>query len=135
MSDESDPKENNLVPAGNKALTTRSSALVKRGLDALVTRKPRIVRFPPDRSLGQYAIFDSDINISVTTVSNEFKDSNSLKFIAPAKGTVALQPGQVLCLKVDDSVSKDSASFSILNPDDVHTLLLESSEFGDKDLV
>ena len=135
MTDNSDPKESALVPAENKALTTRSSALVKRGLEAIAARQPRIVRFPPDRSLGQYIIFDSDVNLSVETVSNWFGDSNGLKFTAEAKGTVAVQPGQVLCLKVSDLASKDISRFSTFNSNDVHTLLLDSPWCGDGDLV
>lgn len=52
MSDKTDPKESGLVTVRSKALTTRSSALVKRGLDALASRPGRIVRFPADRSMG-----------------------------------------------------------------------------------
>lgn len=58
MSDKPDPKQHDLVSVGSKALTTRSSALVKRGLEALVLEQERIVRFPLDRSLGNYVIFD-----------------------------------------------------------------------------
>ena len=54
MSDESDPKESGLVPGGNKALTTRSSALVKRGLEALASQQPSSARFPSDRSWKEY---------------------------------------------------------------------------------
>jgi Leucine Rich repeat len=135
MTDESDPKENRLVPAGNKALTTRSSALVRRGLEALAQRQPRIVRFPPDSSLGQYIIFNSDINLSLATVEEWFDNAKGLEFIGEARGSLTLQPGQVLCLKVDGLDSKDISSFSGLNPNDVHVLLLDSPCCRDRDLV
>jgi len=42
----------NIVPSGNRGLTTRSSVLVQRGLDALRFQQPRAVRFPADHSMG-----------------------------------------------------------------------------------
>lgn len=60
MSDKPDSKQGDLIPGAGNALTTRSSALVKRGLESLLALEPRIVRFPLDRSLGNYVIFDCD---------------------------------------------------------------------------
>lgn len=56
MSDKTDPKQSGLVPVGSKALTTTSSGLVKRGLEALASEQLRIGRFPPDRSWKKYGI-------------------------------------------------------------------------------
>ena len=135
MTDKIEPKQSDLVPAGNKALTTHSSALVKRGLEAIAWRQPRIVCFPPDRSLGQYIIFNSDANLSLASVLEWFDNAKGMEFIAEARGSVTLQPVQVLCLRVNCSDSKDLSSFSRLNPNDVHTLLLDSPWCGDGNLV
>ena len=51
MTDKADPKDSRPVPAGDKALTTRSSALVKRGLETLCLQEPRIL---PERSWQEY---------------------------------------------------------------------------------
>ena len=107
MIDESNPKESGLVPAANNALTTRSSALVRRGLESLAARQPRIVRFPSDHSLGQYIIFDRDAVPSVASVSSWFDGStrSEKKPIEEARGSIVLSPGQVLCVKLNDSAS------------------------------
>jgi hypothetical protein len=60
MSNKSYPKRGDLVPAENRnrGLTTRSSALVKRGLENLTSQGSRIIRFPPDYSIGKLYISD-----------------------------------------------------------------------------
>jgi hypothetical protein len=57
MSNKPDPKSGGLVPSENRDLATRSSALVKRGLN-LISQQTRIVRFPLDssRSLKLYVL-------------------------------------------------------------------------------
>jgi Leucine-rich repeat (LRR) protein len=129
MSNDSDPKESDLVPAGNKALTTRSSALVRRGLETLAAQQPRIVRFPPDHSVGQYLIFDTDAVPPAAEVCSWLGGSSSSADhkIEEAKGAITLPPGKVLCLKVNNSAAKDLSSLSRLNPQDVHTLVVDLS--------
>ena len=56
MSDEPRPKYGVPVPHSNRELTRRSSALARRGLDALTVQQTRIVRFPPERSMGRLYI-------------------------------------------------------------------------------
>jgi hypothetical protein len=56
MSEKTDPKENDLVPVGAKALTTSSSALIKRGLEALTSQQPNSVEFPAACSWKQFGI-------------------------------------------------------------------------------
>jgi hypothetical protein len=75
------------------------------------------------------------MNLALATVEEWFDDAKGLEFMAEARGSVTLQPGQVLCLRVNGSGSKDLSSFSRLNPNDVHTLLLDSSWCRDGDLV
>ena len=41
MSDKSDPSQGGLIPIANKVLTTKSSALVRRGLETLASQEPR----------------------------------------------------------------------------------------------
>ena len=50
MSDKPDTKENGLVTVGDKALTTGSSALVKRGLEALASPQPSSAGSSSERS-------------------------------------------------------------------------------------
>jgi hypothetical protein len=63
MNDTPDRKETALIPTGTGALTTRSSPLVKRGLETLASFGGRIVRFPADRSMGKLWTYDPAVNI------------------------------------------------------------------------
>lgn len=50
MSEKQKPKESDLVSVGSKVLATRSSALVKRGLEALASQQPNSAGTPSDPS-------------------------------------------------------------------------------------
>ena len=52
MTDKLDPNRNILVPTTNNSLATRSSSLVKRGLEALGSQQPCVVHFPSDQLPG-----------------------------------------------------------------------------------
>src|SRR5262245_46379706 len=126
MSDKTDPKESGLVTVRSKALTTRSSALVKRGLEALVLEQERIVRFPLDRSLGNYVIFDRK-KVDPLRRPETFPFSQS----ARAKGVINIPPGEELYLEVKYSadpftLAEDLTAFSRLGPDDVHTVSINN---------
>jgi len=51
MSDKVDPKDRRLVTGGGKELTTRSSVLVKRGLETLRSQQPNAL---PERAWQEY---------------------------------------------------------------------------------
>jgi hypothetical protein len=50
MSYKSDPKETSIVPVENTALTVKSSALVRRGLEALISQELLMFRSPAERA-------------------------------------------------------------------------------------
>jgi hypothetical protein len=56
MSDKTGSKERGLVTGESKTLTTRSSSLVKRGLEALASQPLGTVRVPKDRSWKEFGI-------------------------------------------------------------------------------
>ncbi len=123
MTDEPKPKENCLVPTGNKALTTRSSALVKRGLEALVSEPTRIVQFPSDRSMGTLFIHEEGPWLH--------KDNPS-----DARGDVTVPNGKRLNLKISEEAAADLSPLASLRPDDLHRLSLrERRQFGDEGLA
>src|SRR5262249_54622327 len=130
MSDENDPKERDLVSVRSKSLTTRSSALVKRGLESLLAQEPRTVRFPLDRSLGNYVIFDRK-KVDPLRHPDTFPFSQSAK----AKGDINIPSGEDLYLQVKYSAdlftpAEDLAAFSRLRPDDVHTVSVDNAYRG-----
>src|SRR5207244_900085 len=57
MTDKLEPSRNVLVPTANNSLATRSSSLVKRGLEALGSKQPHVgtLTYPNgDRYVGEY---------------------------------------------------------------------------------
>lgn len=130
MSDRPDLKRHHLVPAAGNDRATRSSALIKRGLDSLLTQQPRIIRFPLDRSLGNYVIFDRK-KVDPLRHPETFPFSQS----ARARGVIDIPPGEELYLEVKYSAdlftaAEDLAAFSRLRPDDVHTVSVENAYGG-----
>jgi Leucine-rich repeat (LRR) protein len=126
MSDKTDQNQSGLISVGNKTLATRSSALVKRGLEALASPQPRMVCFPIDRSLGNYIIFDCD-KFDPVRHPETFPFSQSAK----AKGVVNIPPGKMLYLEIKYNpdlftFSEDLVAFSRLKPDDVHTISINN---------
>jgi hypothetical protein len=130
MSDKPDPKPGDIVPSAGGDLTTRSSALVKRGLEALLTQQLRIVPFPLDRSLGNYVIFDRK-EVDPLRHPETFPFSQNAK----ARGVISILPGKDLYLDVKYTAdlftpAEDVAAFSRLRPDDVHTIYVENTYGG-----
>src|SRR5262245_41109508 len=122
MSDESDPKEANLVPAGNKALTTRSAALVKRGLETLASLQVCVVHFPLDRSMGRLTLYDLGAGCA------------SGSELGQAYGDIVVPPGKKLCLYINEPIL-DLSPLSLLRPDDVQGLILLDDKVLEEDYL
>jgi hypothetical protein len=52
MGEEEKKNQSGLVSSANRGLATRSSGLVKRGLELLSSQQERVIYFPTDRSIG-----------------------------------------------------------------------------------
>lgn len=125
MSDKPDRKQGVPVPAGNNALTPRSSsALVKRGLEALSAKRGRVVRFPVDRSMGLLSIGDP-------TVSALFHGER----LGEARGDVLVPSGKILELLVRDEAATDLRPLASLSADDLQILRLKLDGVGDAGMV
>jgi Leucine-rich repeat (LRR) protein len=121
MSEAPHRKETSLIPTGTGALTTRSSPLVKRGLETLASFGGRIVRFPADRSMGKFWTYDPAVNID--DVRQE------------ACGDVTVPLGKKLALMVNDESVFDLSPLASLKPDDLQRLYFLEDKVFDKDLV
>ena len=113
MSDKPDPKHGGLVPIGRRGLTTRSSALVRRGLEALASQQPRIVRFPLNRSIGRLFVLNWDPH-----GDDECED------FGEARGDITVPAGKGLGLLVSVGASTDLSPLTGLKPDDIQELSL-----------
>ncbi len=124
MSHEPDPNQRTLVSTANKAPTTRSSALVKRGLQSLLSLQDRIVRFPADRSMG-------------TLYLRALRDGREkYQEWGEARGNVVVPPGRGLRLKVSAEASKDLTPLAFLKGDDLQELALtDRPNLGENALV
>jgi hypothetical protein len=104
MSDKTDPKRSDLVPIKNHGLTTRSSALVKRGLENLTSQGSRIIRFPLNHSMGKLYI------------------SNHANFplgLGEARGHIKVSQGIEVLLEVFTDALTDLSPLSELNANDL----------------
>lgn len=131
MSGKTDPKQGSLVPTENRGLTTRSSALVRRGLEAVSLRDARIVRFPSNRSMGKFYVTDKGFDPLLAQAMLVFAKDR----LSEARGDVAIPSEKVLCLKVSDEASKNLAPLTALNPDDLYMLDLRWTQVTDAELV
>jgi Leucine-rich repeat (LRR) protein len=123
MSETPDRKEPALIPTGSTVLTTRSSALAKRGLETIASLRGRIVRFPPDRSMGKLWIYSSRDKV------DQWTDA--------ARGDLTVPPGKKLVLSVSDEAINDLSPLASLRPDDLQGLIIWPSKVNllDEDLV
>ena len=111
MSDTPDRKETALIPAGSTALTTRSSALVKRGLETLALYRGRIVQFPRERSMGHLGLYD--------------RVKDVYQALGEARGDVTVPLGIDLSLIVySQDFPLDLSPLALLGPDDLQSLVL-----------
>lgn len=122
MSDTTDRKETALITTGSTALTTRSSALVKRGLETLASARGRIVHFPSDRSMGTLYISSSPEEIDIDQGVED-------------RGNITLPTGKRICLLVADEAITALSALALLNPDDLQGLLIWSKEVKNEDFV
>ncbi len=131
MSEKPALKETNLVPTGNTSLATRSSVLVRRGLETLTSQGERIVLFPKDRSIGTYYLADESLEPLVMQAMLIFGGAS----LQEARGTVIIPPGKDLCLKVNDDASTDLSLLNVLNSRGLHTVDLSRTQVKDTDLL
>jgi Leucine Rich Repeat (LRR) protein len=131
MTDKLDPKQDDLVPTEKREMTRRSSALVRRGLEALSVQGRRIVRFPSDRSMGKLYISDKGLDPLLAQAMLVFAKDH----LSDARGDVAIPSGKKLCLKVSDEAAKNLSPFAALNPDDLDMLDLGWTQVTDAELV
>lgn len=120
MSDEQRPNQSGLVPSSSHVLTTRSSALVRRGLEALRTQQTRVLRFPPDRSMG----------ILYVPRRSYYEELESWE----ARGNVTVPTEKKLTLDISDEASADLSPFAALAPDDLQALSLAHSSVSNVEL-
>lgn len=120
MSDEQRPNQSGLVPSSSHALTTHSSALVRRGLEALRTQQTRVLRFPPDRSMG----------ILYVPRRSYYEELESWE----ARGNVTVPTEKKLTLDISDEASADLSPFAALAPDDLQALSLAHSSVSNVEL-
>lgn len=123
MSDTPHRKETALIPTGSTALITRSSALVKRGLETLAAPQVRVVHFPSDRSIGSLSLYEPGTGIS-----------HGSERLGEARGDIVVPPGKKLYLFVNDKAIFDLSPLALLRPDDVQRLILLEDKVFDEDL-
>lgn len=125
MGNKPDPKSGGLVPSENRDLATRSSVLVKRGLN-LISQQTRIVRFPLDSSLS--------LKLYVLNADVPMDDEQREKAIQ-ARGDITVPAGKKLRLYGINVEATEIASLRVLKPDDLQELILYGASISDAGLV
>ena len=83
----------------------------------------RVVHFPADRSLGTLNIQDVNTPRYIDTFFYwTTQEDTDWKYLAQAKGDVAIPPGKRLALSVNQSGWKDLSPLSNIGPDDLYSL-------------
>ena len=83
----------------------------------------RIIHFPVDRSLGTLNIQDVNTPRYIDTFFYwTTQEDTEWKYLAQAKGDVAIPPGKRLALSVNQSGWKDLSPLSNVGPDDLYSL-------------
>ena len=112
MNEKPSRKRGDLVPAENRGLTTRSSALVKRGLENLTSQGSRIIRFPLDYSVGK--LYMSEANFPLG--------------LGEARGHVRVPHELKVLLEVSTDALTDLSPLSELNADDLQGIRIIDTE-------
>ena len=115
MSDEKHSNQGHLVPIGTRELTTRSSALVRRGLESLISQQVRLIRFPSDRSMGTLHLWDKNATWQSKYIKRELSE---------ACGTVAIPFEKQVALHVSEDAARDLSPLGALEPGDLQDLFL-----------
>jgi hypothetical protein len=123
MSDKIHPGQSDLVSVGSKSLTIRSSALVKRGLEALASRPGRIVRFPADRSMG--ILFISDPGKEDLLERDDYGD------FGEALGEVVVPYGKRLELSLSAEAAADPSPLASLSAGDLQKIVVPAEHAND----
>ncbi len=123
MNDEQRPSQS-LVRTDHRGLVARSSTLVRRGLEALRVQQPRIIHFPPDRSLGWLEVRDQ----------SSFSEYDWEDF-GEAQGEIRVPEGKQLSLRFMDELLTDPSPLAVFRPDDLWELWLTHREIRDTDLA
>jgi len=119
MSDKPDPKETGLIPTRNNSLTTRSSSLVRRGLEDLISQQARIVRFPPNRSMGTLYLWHKDVTWAEAL---DLKKGQCVD----ARGMIAVPVENKVKLQVSEEAASDLSPLAALEAEDLQDLSLGS---------
>jgi Leucine-rich repeat (LRR) protein len=114
-----EPEEGALVRAGSGALTARSAGLVRRGLESVLGREPRVLRFPAERAIGTLFIYDHARTLVGDEAEGEWEE-------AEARGEVTIPAGKAVRLAVHYSVS-DLSPFAELQANDLQALYLRDA--------
>ncbi len=123
MSDEKHSNQGHLVPIGSHELTTRSSALVRRGLEALTSQQTRIIRFPADRSMG---------TLYIPAPSGHWEEEEDL---GEARGDVRVPAAKPVGLRVSDEAATDLSPLATLEPNDLQEINLSCRHMNEDQLI
>jgi Leucine-rich repeat (LRR) protein len=93
MSEERETNKSSLVKVEGQGFTTRSSRLVRRGLEHLAKTEPRIIRFPEKWSIGR--LFNNPFDDDAWLQSGWEK-------LGKATGSILVPPDQKLILRVEE---------------------------------
>lgn len=127
MSDEKHPNQSHLVPIGSHELATRSSALVRRGLEALTSQQARVVRFPLENSMsGKLYVLDRNVPMNSGMEAKEAIE---------ARGDITVPAGKKLRLIAVNVQAADLSPLTVLKADDLQELILSGPELNDAGLV
>jgi tetratricopeptide (TPR) repeat protein len=119
MSDEDDLSPSALALPTNNQLSLRSASLVRRGLHDLHALEPRIVYFPPDRSMGKLFI------------TNRTRKSWHWEELGEARGDIIVPAEYDLKLVVSKDAANDLSPLSALKRDDLYSLSLARTNIDD----
>lgn len=123
MSDYKNGNQDGLISSGNRGLVIKSSSLVRRGLDLISARQPRIIQFSNYKSCGSLGkLYIRDINSH---------DDFAWKQFSHARGSVTVPPMKALMLELWYETEADLSALENLKPDDLYELAIEW-HFNDK---
>jgi hypothetical protein len=100
-----------IIPYQQQSVTSRSSELVKRGLDSILSLESKTLQFPSDRSMGEVWIRQRG------SIRKE-----DWRKLGKAQGSVTITKNYEINLKISRAGSTDLSPLVLLKPDDINTL-------------
>jgi hypothetical protein len=105
-----------------------SQAAAQTNSGSSESKSPRIVRFPPGRSIGTLKVIDAEKKRRIRDYN--FQDDGAswysdYEYLGQAKGDVVVPPGKRLGLEVNWRAAGDLTPLSQLEPDDLYKLRFE----------